>query len=304
MTRVVGLLLALLLLASNAGAETRIGVVYPESSPPYARLYQKIIDGMAASGDVRINIRVVSRSESPDDLRNWMAASQNQATISLGELPAQLQAPLAALGPLVFGATPLTDTTQSGVSLAASPAQLFRRLRQIKPGIERIHVVYKPQSSGWLIGAGRAAAREQGMDIVAVPCDDIQQASSAISRIFQEARPGKDAIWLTLDPVLPINQILPLLLKEAWDRQVVLFSNNPLDVARGALFALYPDYAGMGRQLVDRARRQLARTAQPGPEASEYLLGAFNTRTAAHLGITLSEPQRRSFERLFPEGQE
>jgi putative ABC transport system substrate-binding protein len=303
MSRLFGLALALLALVTAARAETRIGVIYPESSPPYTRLYQKIIDGMNG-GDVRITVRVVAKTESPEDIRNWMTASQNQAAITLGELPAQLHAPLAALGPLVIGATPLPDATASGVSLSASPAQLFRRLRLVKPGIERIFVVYKPQASSWLVSAGRAAARDLGIDFQAIACDDIQQASAAVARIFQDTRPGKDAIWLTLDPVLPINQILPVLLKEAWDKQVALVSNNPLDVARGVLFALYPDYTGMGRQLVDRTKRQLARTAPPGPEPAEYLLGAFNTRTAAHLGITLTEPQRRSFERLFPEGQE
>jgi len=38
--------------------------------------------------------------------------------------------------------------------------------------------------------------------------------------------------------VVPINLLLPVLLREAWDKQLILFSNNPLDVSKGALFAL------------------------------------------------------------------
>jgi hypothetical protein len=76
-----------------------------------------------------------------------------------------------------------------------------------------------------------------------------------------------------------------------------------VDVAKGALFALYPDYPAMGRQLVERAKRQAARPSLSGPEASEHLRGAFNTRTASHLGIAPSGRVLNSFDRTFPEDQ-
>lgn len=285
-------------------AETGIGVLYPESAPAYVKLYQAIIDGMAQAGDVRVRSRSVAGTDSADDLRAWIAANHSQATVVLGELPPALTGPLAVTMPVIYGAGVLNDNGQPGVSLASSPVQMFRRLKQIKPDIERVFVVYRPQATGWLVAAGKHAAREQGLELAASACDDVQQAGAAIGRILQQARPGRDAIWLTLDPVVPLNQLLPVLLRESWDKHLVLFSNNPVDVAKGALFALYPDYPAMGRQLADRARRQVARTAPAGPEASEYLNGALNTRTATHLGIVLTDQQRRAFSRFFPEASE
>lgn len=285
--------------AAPVAAETRVGVLYPDSAAPYVRLYQTIIDGMAQVGDLRLQSRAVSAADSPDDLRSW--AQANQAAIVLGELPPAITASLNATMPVIHGAATLNDNNQAGVSLAANPSHLFKRLRSLKPDTDRVYVVFRPQATGWLIAVAKQAAREQGLDLQALPCEDAQQAGAAFGRILQQARPGRDAIWLTLDSVVPLNQLLPVLLRESWDKQLVLFSNNPVDVAKGALFALYPDYPAMGRQLAERAKKQLGRSPATGPEASERLNGAVNTRTAAHLGITLTEQQRQTFDRIFPE---
>ena len=304
--RLAGLLgWAVLLLAHPVGAlaETRISVLYPDSAAGLGKLYQIIVDGMTGAGDVALRSRAVSAQDSADDIKAWVQGNQSQATIVLGDVPATLTQGLADSMPLIRGADALNDNGLAGVSLAASPAQMFSRLRQIKPEVERVFVVYRPESTGWLIAAARAAARDRGLELVASPSENIQQSTAAFTRVLQQTRPDKDAIWLTLDPAVPLNQLLPVLLRESWDRHLVLFSNNPVDVAKGALFALYPDYPTMGRQLAERARRQLARTAPAGPEASEHLNSAFNTRTASHLGLVLSDQQLQAFDRIFPEAQ-
>lgn len=299
----IAALVCLLATGSAALAETRIGVLYPESAPALERLYQAIIGGMGTVSDVRVYSRAVSERSSQDEVRAWLQEHRSQVTVALGELPPALTEQLSANTPLIYGASALNDNARPGVSLAASPARMFDRLRQIKPDVERIFVLYRPQSSGWLIAAGRAAARDRGLELAATACEDAQQAGAAFTRILQQARPGTDAVWLTLDPVVPQNQLLPVLLRESWDRNLLLFSNNPVDVAKGALFALYPDYPAMGRQLGERAKRQAARPSLVGPEASEQLRSAFNTRTASHLGIVPSDQMLKSFDRTFPEEQ-
>jgi putative tryptophan/tyrosine transport system substrate-binding protein len=297
-------LMVCLLGGTNAAlAETRVSVLYPESAPAFVRLYQAIIDGMATASDVRVQSRAVSERSSPNEVKAWLLEQRSQVTVTLGDVPPALTEQLPANTPLIYGASALNDNTQSGVSLAASPARMFERLRLVTPDVERVFVLYRPQASGWLIAAARPAAREQGLELAATACEDAQQASAAIARILQQARPGRDAVWLTLDPVVPLNQLLPVLLRESWDRHLVLFSNNPMDVAKGALFALYPDYPAMGRQLAERAKRQAAKSSLSGPEASEHLRGAFNTRTASHLGIEPSDRVLKSFDRTFPEEQ-
>ena len=296
-------LVALCLLCglSIARAETRIAVLYPESAPAFQKLYQTIIGGVGQAADVRVQSRSVSDKDSIDQLKSWLASGQTQVVIGLGSLPASVTSSVAAGMPLIYGAGALNDNNIPGVSLASSPNKLFDRLTQLKPDVERVFMVYRPQSTGWLLSAGKAAARDHGLELIAAPSEDIQQAAAAFTRILQQTRPGKDAIWLTLDPVVPANLLLPVLLREAWDKQLVLFSNNPLDVSKGALFALYPDYPAMGRQLAERAKKQIGRNPPPSPEASEFLNGAVNTRTASHLGIVLSSQQQQSFQQVYPE---
>lgn len=296
------LVLACLLTVETVAAQTRVGVIYPHTSPAVAGLFQTIIDGMATAGDVRIQSRSVDSDTRPDEVKAWLAENRTQVTVTLGELPASIAEHLAGTGRTVRGAVPLNDNSTPGVSLSSSPAQMFARLRQIKPDVERVFVVYRPQNTGWLIGAARVAAREQGLDLTVSACEDVQQAVAALGRFVQQSRPGRDAIWLTLDPVVPMNQMLPVLLRESWDRQIVLFSNNPMDVAKGALFALYPNYAAMGRQLAEYARRHATATRPlaGGPEANESLLIAVNVRTASHLGLTLGPRQLQTFDRVFP----
>ncbi len=291
----------LLLSSACVQAETRIGVLFPEASPALQKLYQTIISGMALAPDVRLASRAVGERETPAEIKSWLGSNQSQVVVVMGNLPGGLEAALSPDFPLVHGAGALNDNQLSGVSLSASPARLFSRLKQLKPDIERVYVIYKPQSTGWLVERGKSAARDAGVELVALPSEDIQQSAALVQRIAQQARLGKDGVWLTLDPVVPVNQLLPVLLREAWDKNLALFSNNPLDVGKGALFALYPDYQEMGRQLADRARRQLAKPGLTGPEPSEHLLGALNTRTASHLGIQPGVAVLQTFNQHYPE---
>ena len=96
--------------------------------------------------------------------------------------------------------------------------------------------------------------------------------------------------------------ILPMILEQAWEKQVVVFSSNPSHVNKGALFALYPDNEGMGRTLGALADNILAkkRPASPGLLPLRDLLTATNLRTAEHLGIQYTQAQREEFSLVFP----
>jgi putative ABC transport system substrate-binding protein len=73
-------------------------------------------------------------------------------------------------------------------------------------------------------------------------------------------------------------------------------------VRRGALFALYPDNLEIGRALAASAVRSLSagRAGLEGVFALREVRAAINTRTAAHLGLTLVNAASR-FDLQFPE---
>ena len=96
--------------------------------------------------------------------------------------------------------------------------------------------------------------------------------------------------------------MLPLVLREAWNQSLPLFSSSVAHVKRGALFSLYPDNMELGRALASTALTPsgTANTPTRGLHPLKDVLMAVNTRTASHLGINLTaSPQR--FHLVFPE---
>jgi len=100
--------------------------------------------------------------------------------------------------------------------------------------------------------------------------------------------------------VFDTQAILPLLLEKAWDRRFAVFSADPGQVSKGALFALYPDNAGMGRRLAELALDTQGHGRQAGVELLRDVMTAVNTRTARRLGLRFSGSQRREFDLVFP----
>src|SRR5204862_5215720 len=96
--------------------------------------------------------------------------------------------------------------------------------------------------------------------------------------------------------------ILPIVLRESWNRGVPIFSSSVLHVKKGALFALYPNNVGLGRDLATLARA--LSNGEPVPRGIMPLRAvrtALNTRTASHMGLAIASVQQLAFDALYPE---
>lgn len=296
------LLLACLLLSAPSAFSVqpvRIAVLYPESSSRVSQIYESIIRGMQQNG-VELSSRELRRDASASDIQQWLNGQKSQAIILLGKQGLQFSEKLHVAIPVITGAHVGVKADRSAVTLAADPAQLLRMLKKLKPDIRRVNVIYNEDNSGWLIGRARIAAKRVGFRLNAVKADSIRESGLALKQIIQQAKPGLDAIWLPLDPVFPVKLLLPELLKTAWDKDLVIFSGNPYHVQQGTLFALYPDYNDLGRQLVELALYEINKTGAVHHEPSRYLKSAINLRTAAHLGIRTKNINVDAFNLIFP----
>jgi len=140
------------------------------------------------------------------------------------------------------------------------------------------------------------------LELAVFPVQDLKTALRTYNEIFASADPRKDALWLPQDSTtVEETSVLPLVLQETWNRNLVFFSSSVLHVKRGALFSLYPDNLELGRSLANEARLIAAgNTPASGIAALKNVLVAVNVRTASHLGINL-ELKRQSFDLVFPE---
>ncbi|HVL76627.1 MAG TPA: ABC transporter substrate binding protein, partial [Noviherbaspirillum sp.] len=197
-----------------------------------------------------------------------------------------------------------TETRGStGISLTPDPALLFARLKFFFPHTRRVLVVYSAQRNEWLIRLAREAARSHGLELIALEASDLGSAVRHYAHAFAAADGRRDAVWLLQDAAtLDENTILPLVLRESWNRNVPVFSSSFQHVKKGVLFALYPDNIQLGRSLAASAEQALSGDARRGvllPLRDVHL--AVNLRTAGHLGLRFSRQQQRSFDMVFPE---
>lgn len=292
----------------QAGAEAKeaVAVIYPELDEPYRSIFARIIEGI----DDRLGSRardypIVSGADQADlNLRLRHAGIKTAIVLGRQGLQAAstLDKDVSVVAGGVLSAPESEGRFLTGVSLTPDPGLLFSRLKSLVPGVRRVTVIYDPQRNGWLIKLAREAARANGIELAAYEARDLASAARLYESAFASSDSRKDAIWLPQDATTVDEEIiLPLVLKESWNRGIPVFSSSFLHVKKGALFALYPNNLRLGESLGNLALDVLngdAGTQGMLPLRDVYI--AVNLRTASHIGLNFG-PQQRSFDSVFPE---
>jgi putative ABC transport system substrate-binding protein len=283
-----------------------IAVIYPDLDGPYRGIFASIIDGI----EQKTKMKVVSYAIGPDmdaaALNAQLKHNGTRVVIALGKQGVKTAASLDREIPVVVGGVLSVPEASSrslvGVSLTPDPALLFSRLKNMLPAVKRVTVIYDPRQNEWLIKLAHEAAKAQGLELVALEAQDIVTAAHKYKSAFETADARRDAIWLPQDSTtVDENVILPMVLKDSWERGIPVFSSSFLHVKKGVLFALYPNNLELGRTLAE-----LALDASAG-EASKHLLplrdvyAAVNVRTASHIGLNIGYQKPNGFDAVFPE---
>ena len=290
--------------AQPAGA---IAVVYPDIGEPYRSVFAKIIEGIEDGARLAVRTYPIGPNQDPAELGGLLKKNGTKAVIALGRQGLKATSALDSAIPVVVGgvlAIPEADNRSlMGISLTPDPALLFTRLKNLLPGVKRVIVVYNPQHNEWLIKIAREAAKAQGLELAAYEARDLAAAARAYEAAFATSDGRRDAVWLPQDSTtVDENTILPLVLKESWNRNVPVFSSSFLHVKKGALFALYPNNVELGRALASSALAAMSGDVRrKGVLPLREVQTAVNLRTASHIGLTIGYQQQRSFDFIFPE---
>ncbi len=286
--------------ASEAFSAQRFAVLYPEVPSPYRAIFDTIIQGIKSLENAEYSLYPLSEDQNIEQLRKRLEKSQVKGIIALGKrgflTAQQLNMPL----PITIGALPLIPNGISGISLSADPEQIFSRLKSLVPDTKQVFVVYSPKANGWLLPYAEKAARNYGLNLTAFSAEDLRETMHLYRQLLDENRGRSTTIWLPLDKLTADEDIvLPMLLQEAWNRDLVIVSSKPTHVQRGALFSLYPDNFGLGQELAEHLQQQ-QKLGKTGVVPLKKLHLAVNMRTAAHLGLNFSNSQLQSFDLSFP----
>lgn len=284
-----------------------IAVVYPNLGEPYHSIFAGIIEGIEDNARSAMRAYPVAAGTDPAELNAQLRRNGAKVVIALGRQGLKAAFALDRELPLVAGgvlAVPEAEhRAMTAISLTPDPALLFARLRNLLPGVRRVVVVYHPQRNDWLIRLAREAARAHGLELVAHEARDLASAARLYESAFAAGDSRRDAIWLPQDATtVDETAILPLVLKESWNRNIAVFSSSFLHVKKGALFALYPNNFELGRSLAWSALSYLSgEPRRRGVLPLRDVHIAVNVRTASHLGLSISYQQQRTFDAIFPE---
>lgn len=288
--------------AITAASDT-IAVLFPDIGEPYRKVFTEIIGGVEQQLGGKVRTIPVGPGGAAD-VQAGLKRHGARAVIALGRQGLRTAAALdGSFGVVVGGIGALPEPERwRGISLAPDPVLLFSWLKTLVPGVRRVFVVHHPVHSQAIVRLAREAARGQGLELLAFEANDLAGAVRGYHAAFAMAEGRRDALWLPQDSVtVDDTTILPMLLRESWNRGVPLFSSSILHVKKGVLFALYPDNAALGRELAALAQAALVpdETARPGLQPLRAVRVAVNTRTATHLGLDM-EDHHHPFDAVFP----
>ena len=278
----------------------RIAVLYPETSGGYKQVFSNMVSGVKEHGDIDVVTMELPKQPDSKTVNDWLHANRVDSVIALGSTSYAIARELPDNIPVTVGALVMSPDGFSGISLAGDPALFMKHLRTLAPGVKRVYVIYSEKDSGWLVKLASEAARKRGIELVAHEVDNTRQGLQEYDKVLEQANGVTDAIWVPLDSIVPDKLILPKLLKTAWDKKIVVFSNNPLHAKKGVLFALFPDHKKMGSELAEIAIKQIGAKLPPQVLPARNLKLAVNKRTASHLGFSYSKNQQRQFDIVFP----
>jgi putative ABC transport system substrate-binding protein len=291
--------------APEAAPPVPVGVVFPDIADPLRGVFTEIVKGIEEQLQQRVHAWPLAAEFDPSELAASIKRHGVRVLIALGRQGLRAADALdPALAVLVSGISSLPEPARySGICLTPDPALLFARLRSLAPGVRRVAVVYNPQHNEWLLRLARDAARLHGLDLAPLEASDLAGAARLYRKVFADADGSRDALWLPTDATtVDETTIVPLVLREAWDRALPVFSSSVLHVRKGVLFALYPNNSELGRSLGTLATGLLG--PEPAPRTMLPLRevhAAVNLRTAGHLGIAAAALAQRSFQLVYPE---
>jgi putative ABC transport system substrate-binding protein len=284
-----------------------IAVIYPDLGEPFRSVFNQIIEGIEEKANMRVNTHPVGPNSNATELNGQLKRNGTRVVIALGrqgvKIASGLDRDIAVVVGGVLSVPEAENRNLTGISLTPDPALLFAFLKKMLPGIKRVTVIFDPQNNVWLLRLAQAAAKAQGLELVAHEAPDLASAARLYEAAFAAADSRLDAIWLPHDATtVDEATILPLVLKESWNRGVPIFSSSFLHVRKGALFALYPNNMELGRDLANSALGILAgESRMRGMSPLREVFTAVNLRSASHIGLNIDQQQQRSFNFIFPE---
>ena len=193
----------------------------------------------------------------------------------------------------------LCGENTSGISSEATVEEQFLAFRDYIQGRRNIGVIFDPMGgSKGLVLAAEQVAQGAGFRLVKSEATFPNEVSAALTKIIDKI----DALWIISDHIIMEKDSLDAILEITAKKRLPTFSGSAAVVKGGVLFAVSPDYRGIGLQAAKTAQTLLSMpsTASLGIQRPERFLLTVNSKTAKKLGINVSRFQTQPGVVLYP----
>lgn len=297
----------LLALSGQAQAKNaaKVAVLYPSVREPYIRIFREIIRGIAETIPDPIEQIAIQNDESAEEILSKLDEYEIESIIALGSRAQKLSVKLGrdrtVLTGAVFSTPSLDPLQQSSISMIVSPDALLKKLTDLAPGVNTIHVIYNSSKDQWVIELANKVLKGSQIKLNAMEANSVKGHARLYHELFKSrSLSNTDAVWLLQgDSSLKEPGIFATILENAWKQEFIVFSANPTHVRKGVLFAMYPDNRRLGVSLANKLL-SLHNGESHSIDPLADLLVAVNIRTAEHLDLDFSRAERQSFNMVFP----
>lgn len=119
----------------------------------------------------------------------------------------------------------------------------FKIIHALQPNLKKVGVVWNPgeQCSEACVSKARKICKMLGLELVEAVATNTSEVVEATKSLMAK---GVQAVWIGGDTVA--NSSIKLIIKEARQNAIPVFTNDPSDAEKGALFGLGADYHTVG----------------------------------------------------------
>ena len=231
-------------------------------------------------------------------------ATKPKIILAVGALAAQVAKEGIRDIPVVFCMVPnphkysLRVKNIAGISLDIPVEVQFAQYKALVPTLRTIGAIYDPQKTGAIITEARAAARKLNLQFLASPVHSQKEVPAALRSLL-----GKiNALWMLPDDTVITPESFKFLLLTAFENNIPFLTISDIFVEKGALAALSPDYANVGRQAcqlireIESGRLNLTEVDAVPPDKVNL---AINLKAANKIGLILPPAIVQSASKVF-----
>ena len=159
----------------------------------------------------------------------------------------------------------LRDTNICGVRADISPDVVFKYLKELDLGIEKIGVIYSKRNSN-VVEEAKRSAYESGFEVVAEKVESLREVASKLKDIQNRI----DAFWVIPDPFIANSAAFERLLLISVSRKIPLVVPAAAFVRKGGLIGIDVDYKDLGEQTAEIINSILDKESSPESIGIQY----------------------------------